>query len=98
MLRMLHFPWRRVMGLALVVLLILPILVQATAAPRTEAAVAASTTGDSVGDASGSHEKAGGGGGKDTPLVPNEGEGDPDDYGYLPPLIERLLFLLRLIG
>ncbi|MCK4414631.1 MAG: hypothetical protein KAY32_13945 [Candidatus Eisenbacteria sp.] len=100
MLGLVHFPWRKVIGLALIALLLLPVLEQAAAAPRAKApAGEVAVIGERAGDLPGALDKnEGGGDDKDTPCVPTDGEGDPDDYGFLPPLIERLLFFLRLIG
>jgi hypothetical protein len=89
--------WRKVLGLALALLLLMPILGQVSAAPR-DAVQAGKTVaadeGSNVSNTLGKNEDDGGG--KDPPCVP-DGEGDPDDYGYMPPWLARVLFYLQLI-
>ena len=97
MLGLVRFPWRKVIGLALIALLLLPVLDQASAASRASATgkTLVSDRGEDLSSTLDRNQDEGGG--KDPPCVPSDEDGDPDDYGYLPPWVERVLFLLNLI-
>ena len=99
MLGLMHFPWRKVIGLALIALLLLPVLDQARAAPRAKApASKAPAIGECAEGVSPVLARGEGEGEKDEPLTPDQGEGDPSDFGYFPSVVDRVFFLLRLIG
>jgi len=99
MLGLMHLPWRKVIGLALIALLLLPVLDQAKAVPRAKAPASKSPAiSECAGGVSPVLARGEGEGDKNEPLTPDQGEGDPNDFGYFPPTIERVLFLLRLIG
>ena len=86
-----HFPWRQLIGAVILFAILTPIMDQALAAARSAPSIAVPDDRGS----SGPPAKDGGDGDGQGESPQSGPEGDPDDYGDLPPLILRFILLLN---
>ena len=86
-----HFPWRKPIGIVLLLFLLLPLVSGAMAATRNAVPTSLGDNPSTRDVLRGPDEK------EPVPNVtPTAPEGDPDDFGRIVPLIERMFFLLSL--